>query len=136
MRRLRDLQNHPYLPSFGARIASDEEPQPVGSTLPPATEEFLSWASAHWPRVSADDYEWDGRRATHRETGTVYKVRDGLPVGGEYASGVSAFCVRDGRLVLLRDRPDRETSYVAAPFQYEATKLGDYVPPLEDAVIH
>jgi hypothetical protein len=111
MKRFRDVVPHPYNGSWGGRIDADEEPQPLGSTLPAATDQLVGWAAGFWPQADPSEFEWDGMKAHHRESGVTYKINMGLPLNGELASGVSVFCVRGDRLILLRDRPDRPTAY-------------------------
>jgi hypothetical protein len=100
--------------SWGARVAVDEEPQPVASVLPAATHQNLGWAAGFWPQADESEFEWGlgDMKVRHRETGTVYTIRVGMPVGGEIASGVSTWCVRGDRLILLQDKPDRPLALV------------------------
>jgi hypothetical protein len=97
--------------SFGGEIASDAEPEPVGSILPPADPMLVEWAAGYWPQIDENEIDWTprGRRGMsvrHRETGVEYTIETGMPVH-PLASGISGFCTRGGRLVLLQDRPDR-----------------------------
>jgi hypothetical protein len=111
VKRLRDvITNHNG--TWSGRVADVEAPSPVGSTLPAASDQFISWASSYWPEVSPDEFEWQGLTARHRETGQVYRIRTGLPMGGEHESGIALFAVVDGRLALLADREDKPTSVV------------------------
>jgi hypothetical protein len=105
VKRLRDVVTNNG--SWGGRIVADEEPQPLGSTLRAATDQLVSWAAGFWPEADPAEFEWDGRTARHLATDVVYKINVGLPLG----AGVSVFCVRGDRLVLLRDKPDRPTAY-------------------------
>jgi hypothetical protein len=130
MRRLRDLDIHPYTSTYGARIAADAEPEPVGSILPAATDQLRAWAAAYWPEADPDEFEWEGMTARNRESGVVYEIRVGMPVVGEIASGVGVFCVRDGRIVLLADKPDRLLANVwSATYSMFARKVVDVGRP-------
>jgi hypothetical protein len=136
MRRLRDIQLHPYGPSWGGRIADDEEPTPVGSTLPAATEANVQWARAYWPEADPSEFEFGGGRrgmgARHRETGVEYTIQTGMPIH-ELASGISTFVVRDGKLVLLQDRPDRLLHQ--GPPVTVTSRVVEYASPPEDGMV-
>ena len=123
--------------SFGAEVASDETPAPVGSTLPPADPQTISWAASFWPEVNPDEINWEpfGRRnmsVRHKQTGVEYRIETGLPVGGEFASGVSCFCIRDGRICLLADRPDKVQYVVHGHVTSREITLGR--PPAEGQI--
>lgn len=133
MRRLRDLKRYPD-GSFGAKIAPDAEPEPVGSILPAADPQFVEWASGFWPQADESEFEWGlpKMRVRHRETGVMYAIRPGLPFGGELASGISVFIVRDGRLILLADKSDRPL-HQTAPATVSARRV-EYVAPEEGRI--
>ena len=134
MSRLKDVFAHPYAPAWGGRIARDEEPQPAGSLLPAATEQLLSWAASYWVQADPAEFEWAHAkmRVLHKQSGVVYKIRIGMPFGGEHASGVSMFCVRDGKLVLLQDKPDRISTVVHGTFDQVARKVEHVAGPPEE----
>jgi hypothetical protein len=136
MRQLKEIALHPYAPAYGAQVAPDAEGAPGPSVLPAATRQFVAWASAYWQEVSPDDFEFDGMKARHLETGTVYRIRVGMPIGGEAESGISVFCIRDGRLVLLADKPDRVANEVVhGTFDDVARKVTYVGPPAEGQVV-
>jgi hypothetical protein len=138
MRRphLVDIVLNPNAPSYGARIANDEEQTAAPSTLPAATEHLIAWAGSYWEEADPDEFEWNlgrrGMQARHIETGVMYRLRLGMPMGGEYQSGVSKFCIRDGRLILLADKPDRATTTHLGTFRAEVLKADEpWAPPTD-----
>lgn len=122
--RLRRVKAHPYAPSYGAQISDEETPQRA-TGLPFADDETLGWARCYWPEADADDFDWDsgrGRKVIHRATGEVWKIRLGHPVGGELASDVQTFVVRDGRLILLA-RPGSERPTIVLHGTWDGRKI-------------
>jgi len=123
--------------SWGARIAGPDDEPLVDSPLPAATRELIDWASGFWPQANPDDFEWGiGRRgmgARHRETGAEYTLRSGLPIGGELASGISTWCLRQGRLCLLADRADRPI-FQGVPTALDRPRSGHVGPPADDDI--
>ena len=102
MRTLRGVKAHPYDGRYGAQVV-DEQKEGIASPLRRADDEILNWARSYWPEHDEADFEWGlgGMKVRHKETGELYKIRLGHPVGGELQSDVQAFVVRDSRLILL-----------------------------------
>jgi hypothetical protein len=101
MRSLRQIDLHPYVGGvFGAKVADEIESVPGGGLLRYADEQTVGWALNFWPESAADDFEWGlgGMKVRHKKSGEFYKIKLGHPVGGELASDVATFCVRDSGL--------------------------------------
>ena len=96
----------------------------------------MNWARNYWPERGADEFEWGlgGMKVRHRETGELYRIRLGHPVGGELQSDVQAFVVRDSRLILL-GRPGTERPTIVYHGTFGGRKIEHYVgPPAEGTV--
>lgn len=107
MSRLRDVFIHSG--AYGARVADEQPTGPASSPLHPADNQNVGWAQSFWPQADPDDFEWGiGRmRVRHKETGEIFRINIGHPVGGELQSDIATFVVRDRRLILL-SRPGSE----------------------------
>ena len=66
--------------------------------------------------------------------GTVFKIRTGMPIGGEFQSGISTWCQRGGSLVLLADRPDRTAAAPAGSYDMYARRVEYVAAPLEGQI--
>ena len=117
--RLRDIFSHSA--AYGARISDETPDGPAASPLHPADDKLLGWARSFWDESDERDFDWDsepGRKVRHRVSGEVFRICVGHPVGGELASDIATFCVRDRRLVLL-SRPGSERPTVTTFGYYD-----------------
>jgi hypothetical protein len=63
-------------------------------------------------------------KVRHRETGAIFRINIGHPVGGELQSDVQTFAVRNRRLVLLaRPGTERPTINNVGSYDLTARKL-------------
>jgi hypothetical protein len=134
VKRLRDIALHPYAGSYGARVSDEQEPTNA-SPLRYADDQTLDWARNYWPEADADDFEWGlgGLKVRHKETGEILKIRLGYHVGGELASDIQTFCVRDQRLVLL-GRPGSERPTTVHHGTFGGRKIEYAGPPQEGSL--
>jgi hypothetical protein len=104
--------------------------------LPLADPALVARCSQYWPETDPDAWEWGlGKRgmfARHRETGQQLRIQLEIPLdGGELASGVRCWCVRDSRLILLEEpgaaRPTR--SVYLGSYEPEGRRLEHTAPP-------
>jgi hypothetical protein len=107
MGTLRDIFVHSG--AYGARVADETPTGSAAGPLRAADDQTVGWALAFWPQADPDDFEWGlgHMKVRHKESGEIFRIRIGHPVGGELASDVQTFCIRDRRLVLLA-RPGTE----------------------------
>ena len=135
MKRLRDVVLHPYAGSYGARISDDETPEGTAGPLRFADDETLGWARQYWPEADVDEFEWElgGRKVRHRESGEIFRIRIGHPVGCELESDITTFVVRDSRFVLLA-RPGSERPKTVYHGTYGGRKV-EYAGPPRDGQV-
>jgi hypothetical protein len=63
-------------------------------------------------------------KVRHRESGEVFRIKIGHPVGGELQSDVQTFVVRDRRLILFaRPGSERPTTTTTGTYSMVARKL-------------
>jgi hypothetical protein len=134
VRILKKVEHHPYAAgAFGAQLA-DEEKQGGASLLRWADDPTVNWALSYWPQSAAEDFEWGlgGMRVRHKESGEIYKIRIGHPVGGELESDVQTFVVRDRRLVLLgKPGTERPKTTFLGTYMKTARKIEHAGPPVD-----